>query len=398
MLIKPASLMKLTRRQLVVGGAAGAVGAAGHLRARRPARGLDAERGRAGAALPEQHLLDGIRVVQSDKVEVLVPPLHHEVADGALAVGASDLRDAQRPSRQCSPGSSATTRPHLPGSASRLRGARRTSSGSSPAAARRCCRTTGAPASRCCSTRAVPERPVGHAARAEPRRDPAALGRAGAHRRRRAAHPRDEALHDHVIRRGFAGGGFDGGTLAAEAAGAGAAQIPGADLIPDTSELFLGFTSTQKAGMGPGSIANFETLGYVDLRGSDYFRHGTHMHLSHIHEDVEAWYLNFDFDERVATAFRPNLDVRQGTQTVRQGPQGRLDRARRPSRLPQLGKDRPQRPIQTTSRLQSDHVGFEIDAPQNPGLACLGLVAAFDIVQLNHYSFLKVVIGSTWVA
>ena len=100
-----------------------------------------------------------------------------------------------------------------------------------------------------------------------------------------------------------------------------AAQIPGADLIPDTSELFLGFTSTQKAGMGPGTIANFETLGYVDLRGSDYFRHGTHMHLSHIHEDVEAWYLNFDFDERVATAFRPNLQVRQGTQTVRQGPE-----------------------------------------------------------------------------
>ena len=99
-----------------------------------------------------------------------------------------------------------------------------------------------------------------------------------------------------------------------------AAQIPGADLIPDTSELFLGFTSTQRAGMGPGTIANFETLGYVDLRGSDYFRQGTHMHLSHIHEDVEAWYLNFDFDERVATAFRPNLHVKQNTQTVRQGP------------------------------------------------------------------------------
>ena len=31
------------------------------------------------------------------------------------------------------------------------------------------------------------------------------------------------------------------------------------------------------------------------------------MHLSHIVEDLEAWYLNFDFDERVATAFRPNL-------------------------------------------------------------------------------------------
>ena len=122
-----------------------------------------------------------------------------------------------------------------------------------------------------------------------------------------------------------------------------AAQIPGADLIPETSELFLGFTSTQNAGMGPGQIANFETLGYVDFRGRDYFRHGTHMHLSHIHEDLEAWYLNFDFDERVATAFRPNLDVKPETQTVRAGPAGRLDHRGRPQRLPELGPDRPQR-------------------------------------------------------
>ncbi len=121
------------------------------------------------------------------------------------------------------------------------------------------------------------------------------------------------------IRRGFAGGGFEGAQSLPKQMAL-AAGIPGADLIPDTSELFLGFTSTQKAGMGPGQIANFETLGYVDFRGSDYFRHGTHMHLSHIHEDLEAWYLNFDFDERVATAFRPNLSVKQDTQTVPQGP------------------------------------------------------------------------------
>src|SRR5205814_6683433 len=121
------------------------------------------------------------------------------------------------------------------------------------------------------------------------------------------------------VRRGFAGGGFDGGQSLPKQLAL-AAQIPGADLIPDTSELFLGFTSTQRAGMGPGTIANFETLGYVDFRGSDYFRNGTHMHLSHIHEDLEAWYLNFDFDERVATAFKPNLRVKQDAQTVPQGP------------------------------------------------------------------------------
>jgi hypothetical protein len=160
------------------------------------------------------------------------------------------------------------------------------------------------------------------------------------------------------IRRGFAGGGFDGGRSLPKQM-AQAAQIPGADLIPDTAELFLGFTSTQRAGMGPAPIANFETLGYVDFRGGDYFRQGTHMHLSHIHEDVEAWYLNFDFDERVATAFKPNLAVRQGAQTVRQSPQdvsGDADVRRDFHRTGRIGHSAA---IQTTSRLLQDHIGAD---------------------------------------
>ena len=122
-----------------------------------------------------------------------------------------------------------------------------------------------------------------------------------------------------------------------------AAGVPGAELIPDTSELFLGFTSTQKAGMGPGLIANFETLGYVDFRGSDYFLDGTHMHLSHIQEDIESWYLNFDFDERVATAFRPNLTVKPDVQTVRAGAARRLRQRGGAARLPERAPDRAQR-------------------------------------------------------
>ena len=66
------------------------------------------------------------------------------------------------------------------------------------------------------------------------------------------------------------------------------------------------------------------------------------MHLSHITEDLEAWYLNFDFDERVLTAFRPGLtDVKQGAQTVAAGAEGRLDRARSSTR--QFKRDRPLR-------------------------------------------------------
>ena len=69
------------------------------------------------------------------------------------------------------------------------------------------------------------------------------------------------------LRRGFAGGSFDGGpSLPRQMAIA--AGVPGAELIPAGSELFLGFTSTQKAAFGPGKIANFETLGLVDLRDS----------------------------------------------------------------------------------------------------------------------------------
>ena len=81
------------------------------------------------------------------------------------------------------------------------------------------------------------------------------------------------------------------------------------------------------------------------------------MHLSHIHEDVEAWYLNFDFDERVATAFRPGLEVKQGAQTVKQGPSDVSTEADVQRDFKKSGRIGHSAPIQTTSRLQSDHVG-----------------------------------------
>ena len=143
------------------------------------------------------------------------------------------------------------------------------------------------------------------------------------------------------IRRGFAGGGFDGGQSLPKKMAV-AAGVPGADLIPDGSELFLGFTSTQKAGLGPRTIANHETLGYVDLRAG-YFRNGTHMHLSHLNEDLEAWYLNFDFDERVLDGVPARHDERQaGNADGSAGPDGRLDPRRSSQR--QFEQDRPLRP------------------------------------------------------
>ena len=157
------------------------------------------------------------------------------------------------------------------------------------------------------------------------------------------------------IRHGFAGGGFDGGASLPKKMAV-AAGVQGADLIPDGSELFLGFTSTQKAGLGPGTIANHETLGYVDLR-SGYFRNGTHMHLSHIGEDLEAWYLNFDFDERVLTAFRPGMDVRQNRQTIPQGPAQVSSQSLLETQFRTTGRFGHSASIQSTSRLLQDTIG-----------------------------------------
>jgi hypothetical protein len=162
-------------------------------------------------------------------------------------------------------------------------------------------------------------------------------------------------LHVTSIRKGFAGGGFAGKRSLPKKMAL-AAGVPGADLIPDTSELFLGFTSTQKAGLGPRLIANHETLGYVDLRGG-YFHGGTHMHLSHINEDLEAWYLNFDFSERVLTAFAPGQKAKFNQQTVPQGPRDAHDATQMRTTYRRTGRIGHSGAIQPTSRLQQDHIG-----------------------------------------
>ena len=84
------------------------------------------------------------------------------------------------------------------------------------------------------------------------------------------------------IRKGFVGGGFGGGRSLPKRM-ATAAGVPGAESIPDNAELFLGFTSTQRASLGAGRIANFESIpGLTDQWPNGYFRNGTIMHLSHM--------------------------------------------------------------------------------------------------------------------
>jgi len=121
------------------------------------------------------------------------------------------------------------------------------------------------------------------------------------------------------VRKGFVGGGFGGKTSLPKQMAI-AAGVPGAESIPETAALFLGFTSTQKASLGPERIVNLETIpGLTDQWPHGYFRNGTTMHLSHIFEDLERWYSRFDFSQRVERMFRPGLRVKPGTLTVSEG-------------------------------------------------------------------------------
>src|SRR5438105_4277131 len=157
------------------------------------------------------------------------------------------------------------------------------------------------------------------------------------------------------IRRGFVGSDFRS-EPSLEKQMAQAAGVDGADLIPDDAELFLGFTSTQHSALGPGKIANLETLGYVDLGPRDYFRHGTNMHVSHIFEDLASWYLTFDFRERVDTVFKPGLEVKPGTVTVSQGAAHAASAAAVRRDFRHAGRIGHSSSIQPTSRLERDVV------------------------------------------
>jgi len=349
--------MKLTRRQVIVGAAAGAVGATGIYELVDQFTGSTPERANAAKLLPEQHLLDGVRVVNSEGVDVLVPPLHHEILTARITAGRGDLRAAQAELEHLLAQLDADYTPSPAGLGVTIAWGLPYFHRLTPDAL----------------TRYLPhdrraDKPVLFEAerfQSDPfdttleQNDVAILLRSDtrAHIDDATKRIQDSKLFTLTsIRRGFAGGGFEGGQSLPKQLAV-AAQIPGADLIPDTSELFLGFTSTQKAGLGPGLIANHETLGYVDLRGG-YFHGGTHMHLSHISEDLEAWYLNFDFDERVLTSFRTGLTkVKQGAQTVAQGPKDVSTRKDLDDGYKKTGRFGHSASIQTTSRLLQDVIG-----------------------------------------
>jgi len=347
--------MRFTRRRFLGGAAAAALGGGGIYELVDRLGSAPSRPVAEPAGLPrEQHLID-LGTVESEGVEVVVPPLHSEVVTARVNV--ANVRDAQRELEDALRELDARFAPNPAGLAVTVAWGLPYFERYVPAQAQRHLpfdRRARKPA--LLPTRTFPSDP---AATILEHNDVAVLLRSDRREHIDAAHK--ALFHDlslfraTSIRSGFAGGGFAGGQGLPKKLAV-AAGVAGADLIPDGAELFLGFTSTQKAGLGPRLIANHETLGYVDLR-SGYFRNGTHMHLSHITEDLEAWYLNFDFDERVLTAFRPGLtNVRQGAQTVAQGPKDVSSPELLARQFRQTGRFGHSASIQASSRLDRDFV------------------------------------------
>jgi hypothetical protein len=296
----------------------------------------------------EQHLLDSVSVVLDNNVEVVVPPRHHQlvtanVRTGDIRAARAQLSDAldelERTYEQTPAGLGVTLGWGLPYFERYVPEAWRVHAPQD----RRARKAGLLPAVR------FPSDP--HETVLE-QNDVAILLRSDS--RDHLAHAAGLLDFDFLdvtsIRRGFVGGGLPKKMSMA-------AGVPGADLVPESAQLFLGFTSTQKDALGPRLIANHETLGYVDLGPKHYFRQGTHMHVSHLFEDLEAWYLNFDFDERVDTAFQPGRpNVREGTLTVPQ-PVKRADSSRDVERdFRRQGRIGHSSSIQASSRLQHDYV------------------------------------------
>jgi hypothetical protein len=353
--------LRFTRRQVLAGAAASGLGAAGlYELVDRLTSSKPVPRAR-GQLQPEQHLLDGIALVRDNGVAVVVPPLHSSLVTARVA--ASDLRAAQRELEDAllgleqryapTPAGLGVTvawglpyfRRYVPRQADLHLPIDRRASRTKRHAVRALADAIRFPSDP--ATTILEDNDVAVLLRSDVRAHIEDAERTLFHGSR--------ILHVTSIRRGFVGSDFHSGVSLAKRM-AQAAGVDGADLIPDNAELFLGFTSSQHAALGPSRITNFETLGYVDLGPQSYFRNGTSMHVSHIFEDLASWYLTFDFQERVDTVFKPGLHVKPGTVTVSQGPSEASSAAAVRRDFRRQGRIGHSSSIQPTSRLDRDFV------------------------------------------
>jgi hypothetical protein len=361
--------VRLTRKQLLAGAGAGALGAAGIYELVDRLTPAPKRAGTQARPLPlEQHVLEGVRIVRDNGVEVLVPPLHHQLVTLELKAGdsAHDLKQAQAELEHALASLEGRYAPTPAGLGATVGWGLPYFRRYVPKLAKRYLpvdnRASKAKGQR---TRALLDAirfPSDPPQTILEQNDAALLLRSDSlDAIKQAAHELVDKLdfwHPTSIRRGFAGGGFDGAKSLPKRM-AMAAGVGGADLIPDHAELFLGFTSTQKAGLGPTRIANLETLGYSDGGPGGYFRRGTAMHVSHIFEDLEGWYINFDHAQRVSTTFRPTVSVPSGTLTVRQGPGDVATERQNESDYQRYHAIGHSASVQTSSRLAADVTGMD---------------------------------------
>ena len=362
--------MALTRRELVTRGTAAL--AAGNVYSLLDSIAPSLARAATSRKLrPEQYVLDGLQVRLELGIEVLVPPLHHRVVTARVKGdgGAAPLRAAQK---------------RLETSLARL-------DARYPATPAGLGLTIawGLPYFR----RLAPKLADGRrypaylpldlrASRAQRRRVPAVLAAspfasdgeitlgtddvAVLFRSDSPAHIEDGeraifgALGDlfavTTIRSGFVGGiTEDGPGVAKQMALAGG--IPGAELIVDGVQMFLGFTSTQRAAMAPDRISSFETLkGFTDQWSRGIWRGGTAMHLSHLDEDVEAWWKDVPFADQLRAMARPGLHVPDKTYTVAEDVSRVETAADVHSDLQRFGGVGHSATLQTVTRLPADTV------------------------------------------
>ena len=365
--------MRLTRRKLLAGGAGAALAAGGIYELVDQLTGSPARPAASGLP-PEQHLLQDVRLIEDNGVEVVVPPLHHQLVTATVAVDETRaaqveaqaelehvLQELERTFEPSAAGLGITLAWGLP----YFRRYVPALAGKHIPTDRRATRTARKPVPVLLDSRRFPSDPPELILEAN---DVAVLLRSDRLDHIAAASKAIFAdggpFRITSIRKGFAGGGFDGGQSLPKRLAV-AAQVPGSYLIPDRAELFLGFTSTQKAGLGPPKIANVEELGFSE---GGYFAEGTHLAVSHITEDLEAWYVNFPHAERVATVFRPGLKVGEEVLTVPQGPdevstEAKVKESFAGSR--QIGHSAA---LQTVSRLATTAVGAS-GAVYGPGAA-----------------------------
>src|SRR5580765_4271375 len=279
---------RLTRRELLAAAGGVALGAAGIYEL---VDRLGAAPARAASApiphLAEQHVVQALRVIDDGGVQIFEPPLHHQLVTAKLRVDESPkaLAEARAELEQrlqklddayaSTPAGLAVTvgwglpyfSRYVPGQAGRH-----------VPVDMRASAARGKTVSALENAKPFPSDPSGLILE---RNDLAVLIRSDVlDRVREASHSlfgdANGPFRVTSIRRGFVGGGFSGGRSLPKKMAV-AAGVPGADLIPDRAELFLGFTSTQTSQPGRERISNFETLGLADMRGG-YFAHGTHMH------------------------------------------------------------------------------------------------------------------------